>query len=526
MSKTIQDGSRVDEGAHLLGQKIDKYQIVRLVGRGGMGRVYEAINTSINKRVAIKLIDGELAKNDEANARFQREALAASAVESPYIVQIFDAGSSPDGLPYIVMELLRGDDLGGHITECGRLDVVDALIVVVQILKGLHHAHGAGIVHRDLKPDNVYLVQREDEPVMVKLLDFGVSKIAATSEVPLETLTRQGAVVGTPYYMSPEQAQAFPDVDGRADIYSVGAILFECLTGRPPHVGKSYEQVIVNICMKDADDVREHNGEVPAAVARVLAKALARERDERYGNAREMLDALLDAAPEGVRAATPSSALRATGGSRSGSDRRVLSPRAQSPRDGSSPDSRSPSELADTVQADSHGTSTPLVGAKDPSLAQTGDPATADVPTVRSPSESGALGLPGPPRWPLVAVAAVAVLGVGAFVLSSSDQETTAPATTGAAVAEPPPAETTRATEEPSEPPAPEVTVAEGDPEPSATAATTIAKRLPGGSTKPLPTGSPQTTTKPPVSAKLPEPATPDPPAAGTTQPGLELLEK
>ncbi len=521
MTKTIQDVSRVDEGAHLIGQMIDKYQIVRLVGRGGMGRVYEAVNTAINKRVAMKLIDGELAKNDEANARFQREAQAASAVESPYIVQIFDAGMSPDGLPYIVMELLRGDDLGGLITECGRLDVVDALIVVVQILKGLHHAHGAGIVHRDLKPDNVFLVEREDEPVMVKLLDFGVSKIAATSEVPLETLTRQGAVVGTPYYMSPEQAQAFPDVDGRADIYSVGAILFECLTGRPPHVGKSYEQVIVNICMKDADDVREHNAAVPASVAKMLAKALSRERDERYGNAREMLDALLDAAPEGVRASTPSSALRATGGSRSGSDRRV-----QSPRVISSPGTQSTSELADTVQAEPHGTSTPLYRGKDASLAQTGDPATADVPTVRSPSESGALGLPGPRRWPLVAVAAVAVVGVAAVVLSSSDSETTAQATTGAAVAEPPPEEPASATEQPSEPPEPESTTAESDVEPSATAATTIAKGPLGGSTHARPPATPKPPVPPPVSAKLPEPTIPDPPAAATTEPGLELLEK
>jgi len=522
MSKTIQDVSRVDEGAHLIGQKIDKYQVVRLVGRGGMGRVYEAVNTAINKRVAMKLIDGELAKNDEASARFQREALAASAVESPYIVQIFDAGLSPDGLPYIVMELLRGDDLGGHLTEQGRLDVVDALVVVVQILKGLHHAHGAGIVHRDLKPDNVFLVQQDDEPARVKLLDFGVSKIAATSEVPLETLTRQGAVVGTPYYMSPEQAQAFPDVDGRADIYSVGAILFECLTGRPPHVGKSYEQVIVNICMKDADDVREHNDAVPAGVAKVLAKALSRERDDRYGSARDMLEDLLDAAPEGVRNATPSSALRATGGSLSGSDRRVLSPRVIASSGG-----QSPSELADTVQADSQGVTAPKGDAsRDPRLAQTNDPATADVPTERSPSVSG-LTMVAPRRWPLVAVGAAAAVGIAAFALSSSEPETTAPAATTSAVAESPPPPSAAESEQPPQVPAPAATA---EPEPSATATPRMAKWPAGAKPPPPATAAPTATSKPsaapPVSAKLPEPNTPGPQADGTSKPGLTLQEK
>ncbi|MBI4705899.1 MAG: serine/threonine protein kinase, partial [Deltaproteobacteria bacterium] len=274
------------DAAPLVGQSVGKYRITRVVGRGGMGTVYEAVNTAIGKRVAMKFIDAALAGSEEAVARFQREALAASAVESPHIVQIFDAGTGEDGAPYLVMELLRGSDLGAHISRLGRLDLAETLPITAQILRGLHHAHAAGIVHRDLKPDNVFLVEREDEPLSVKLLDFGVSKIAFGRDVPLQTLTRQGTVVGTPYYMSPEQAQACPDVDGRSDVYSVGAILYECLSGRPPHMGRSYEQVIVNICTKDPEDIRLHNPAVPEPVARVLAKALARERDERYGSAR------------------------------------------------------------------------------------------------------------------------------------------------------------------------------------------------------------------------------------------------
>jgi len=308
-STTIPDVSRIDPGIKLVGRTIGKYRIVRMIGRGGMGRVYEAVNVNIRKRVAMKLIDHELAKNDEANARFQREALAASAVESPYIVQIFDAAHTDDGVPFIVMELLRGRDLGSLLKTEGRLPLDQALLMTAQVLKGLHHAHSAGIVHRDLKPDNVFLVEREDEPVTIKLLDFGVSKIARQTDAPLKTLTRQGTVVGTPYYMSPEQAQAFPDVDGRTDIYSVGAILYECLSGRTPVEGQSYEQVIVNICVKDVPDIRKLV-ELPVAVAAMIHKALSREREERFANAREMLQALAESAPESLRGSIPSAQLR------------------------------------------------------------------------------------------------------------------------------------------------------------------------------------------------------------------------
>ncbi|MBI4957398.1 MAG: serine/threonine protein kinase, partial [Myxococcales bacterium] len=285
---------------NLLGQTIDKYRVVGVLGQGGMGMVYEALNTRIQKRVALKFIDAALVTNEEVYARFEREALAASAIDSPHIIQIFDAGQSPDGVPYIVMELLRGQDLGHMLVETGRLPLGLALDLSVQILRGLSDAHAAGIVHRDLKPDNVFLVARGDDPLFVKIVDFGVSKMVRADDVPVLTLTRQGMIVGTPYYMAPEQAQAFPDVDGRADVYSAGAILYECLAARPPHVGRTYEQVIVKICTSDAEDVRVHNPDVPERIARVLARALRRERDERFANAAEMSDALVDAAPEGL----------------------------------------------------------------------------------------------------------------------------------------------------------------------------------------------------------------------------------
>ena len=297
------DRSSSDEA--LIGTKVGKYEIVRVIGRGGMGSVYEALNTSIGKRVAMKFVDAEAAKNRDAVARFQREAQAASAVESAHIVEIFDSGIGENGLPYIVMELLRGEDLGHRIKRLGRLELAEACHIIAQLLRGLHRAHEAGIVHRDLKPDNIFLVDRDDEASFAKILDFGISKVQRTSEVPAHTLTRQGTVLGTPFYMSPEQAQALPDVDGRTDIWSVGAILYECLSGRPPHSGNTYEQVIINICMKDAEDVRAHNPGVPAAVAGVLKKTLARDRADRFQTARELLDALSQAAPGLIRGRNP-----------------------------------------------------------------------------------------------------------------------------------------------------------------------------------------------------------------------------
>ncbi|MEZ4299847.1 MAG: protein kinase [Polyangiaceae bacterium] len=289
-SEGLTEDASVARDEDLVGRTIGKYTLTRLIGKGGMGVVYEAQNTAINKRVAIKLVSSELARNKDAVRRFQREAQAAGSVESAHIVHIFDAGSTDDGVPYIVMELLRGEDLGHRIKRLGRLELDDALHITVQILRGLTRAHAAGIVHRDLKPDNIFLVDRDDDPTFVKVLDFGISKVAPRGETPVQTLTKQGTVLGTPFYMSPEQAQGFADTDGRADLWSVGAILYECLTGRAPHTGGSYEQVIVNICTKDADDVRLHNPAVPEAIAKTIARALARERDDRFPTARDMLE--------------------------------------------------------------------------------------------------------------------------------------------------------------------------------------------------------------------------------------------
>jgi len=232
-----------------------RYVLRGLLGHGGMGAVYEAEHVGLGKRCAIKFVDPEFATDERVVGRFAREARAMSAVESAHIVTIFDAGTE-NGRPFLVMELLRGEDLGERLRRTRKVPLKDALHVVAQVLKGLARAHAAGIVHRDLKPDNVFLV-KGDDPLFAKIVDFGVSKIERPKDrtSPL-ALTGRGTVLGTPFYMCPEQAQALPDIDRRADLYSVGAILFECLTGRPPHTGETYEQVILSICMRDAPDVR------------------------------------------------------------------------------------------------------------------------------------------------------------------------------------------------------------------------------------------------------------------------------
>ncbi|MEZ4226615.1 MAG: serine/threonine-protein kinase [Polyangiaceae bacterium] len=293
----------------LLGQTIaGKYRVERVLGRGGMGAVYAATHISFNKRVALKFLDREAARDEDSVARFHREAEAASAVESAHIVQIFDSGNH-EGQPYLVMEHLSGEDLRTRLKRDGRVPVADAAHIAAQVLRALARAHAAGIVHRDLKPDNVYLCRRDDDPMFVKIVDFGISKIARQSATN-NTLTRRGTVLGTAFYMSPEQAQAFKDIDGRSDLFSLGTILFEALAGKPPHTGEAYEAILINICTKDAPELRSVAPDVPETLSAVIAKALRRDRNERYQTATEFYEALANALPEQVRSAVSQISVR------------------------------------------------------------------------------------------------------------------------------------------------------------------------------------------------------------------------
>jgi serine/threonine-protein kinase len=197
------------------------------------------------------------------------------------------------------MELLEGEDLGARLHREPRMKTEVALHVAAQVLVALGTAHEAGVVHRDLKPDNVFLTKRDGDAAFTKLLDFGMSKLTPREGQTLAlALTKKGMAVGTPFYMAPEQARALDDVDGRADLWSVGAILFECLAGRPPFIGPVQEQVLIAICTTDAPDVRALQPSVPSKVAKLIARALARDRAQRFLSAWEMLGAIAEVAPD------------------------------------------------------------------------------------------------------------------------------------------------------------------------------------------------------------------------------------
>jgi serine/threonine-protein kinase len=266
-----------------------KYIVKSLLGVGGMGSVYEGRHVEIGKRVAIKIIDGAAAQSAEIAARFRREARSASAVESEHILHVFDVGSDPEFGLYMVMEFLTGEDLGVRLGREPRLDPQLAVSIATQIARGLAKAHGANVVHRDLKPGNIFLTTREDGSLHAKIVDFGISKLThddpALSAVGAK-LTRVGTAIGTPQYMSPEQAQGLPNVDHRTDIWSLATVLYEMLAGRAPYDDlPTYEQTIIQIVTRPTPPLHSVAPWVDARLAAIVDAALKHDPDERTSDA-------------------------------------------------------------------------------------------------------------------------------------------------------------------------------------------------------------------------------------------------
>ena len=297
----VKDGEQEELPDPFLGRVLSGlYKIDERIGEGGMGAVYLATHVHLNKRFAVKVLTERMTTNKQAVDRLLMEAKLASSIEHDNIVDIVSFDSTDDGRVFIVMEYLKGQSLGDIVDE-GRLPLTRALSITCQICDALQAAHDAKIIHRDLKPENIFVVNKYNGD-FVKVLDFGISKVK-TAEAEQVRMTATGQLVGTPLYMSPEQAKGEGDVDHRADIYAVGVILYELLTGTPPFDGGNYFQLLWkhgNEAPESPMD-RAPDAEIPEHVSNAILKALSKERGERFDSMSEFAEVISN----GVRMSNP-----------------------------------------------------------------------------------------------------------------------------------------------------------------------------------------------------------------------------
>ncbi len=279
-----------------------KYKIESELGAGAMGLVFCARHQALNKLVAVKTLRAEIANDAELLGRFEQEARAASAIGHPNIVQVFDLGSTQAGARYMVMEHLDGQSLAELLAVSPLLKPERAVRIMSQVLSALAAAHRCGIVHRDLKPDNIFITHNDENPELVKLLDFGISKVLEIADPNIAGAdsaarrTQFGSVLGTPLYMSPEQARGLTNIDHRADLWAVGCVLYEMMCGQPPFDGENYNQILMNILGTKPIRPSQLRPTTPAALEHVIMRAMTHDRDKRYGSAltlREELQASL-----------------------------------------------------------------------------------------------------------------------------------------------------------------------------------------------------------------------------------------
>jgi serine/threonine-protein kinase len=278
----------------MVGEVINNYRVVSLLGEGGMGAVYLAEHPFMGRKAAIKVLRRDLAEDKGLVERFMNEARAANAIRHPNIIDIIDVGRTPAGVPYLMMELLEGQSVAKRVLEAVQLPVDEAVEIGLQTAAALAAAHGKGIVHRDLKPDNLFLVPDESHPrgVRVKVLDFGIAKLRGDLS-NVSAHTQAGALMGTPPYMSPEQCRGLSDeIDHRTDVYALGIILYELLCGTPPFTSPGWGDIVLAHLTKPPPKPSAKNAAVPFELDAVVLKALAKTREERFASMSELQVAL------------------------------------------------------------------------------------------------------------------------------------------------------------------------------------------------------------------------------------------
>jgi serine/threonine protein kinase len=459
MTGSSTTSSLIAPGALLAG----KYRLDALIGEGGMGSVWSATHTGLNQAVAIKFISREFVRSAEALRRFDAEAKAAAQLRSRHVVQVFDTGTLEDGTPYIAMELLHGESLQTRVHRGGPVPLGEAMEILSQCCKALGRAHGAGIIHRDIKPDNIFLAQsNDDDGALVKILDFGVAKMGTgANEQGSQGATRTGAVLGTPLYMSPEQARGLKTIDQRTDLYSLGLVAYTMFTGNLAFSSESFGDLLLQICTAPLPSLTAGAPWLPPTIEAWFQRACAREPEQRFGSAQEFADALRTAAGIAV----------------------------QSPRGSSVPDVPGMVPGADGARPAFASTGG---GATSPGISRSGDDYTP----------------PGTDRrWVGVVaglVVVVAALGAGIVVVGRGKAESTvaspAPAETHAV--SPPPPGASASTEALAPPPTTAATPPPPRAEKVTVAAPTAASR--SATTRPAPVA-------PPPAAPRPRPATPAP---------------
>jgi len=269
-----------------------KYRVEKILGIGGMGMVVAATHLELDQRVALKFMLPSAAESPDTAARFLREARAAGRLNSDHVCRMVDLGRFDSGAPYIVMEYLQGENLAAVLRRHGPLRVADAVDYILQAIEGLAEAHAHGIVHRDLKPDNLFVHRRNDGGTVLKVLDFGISKISLHG-----VSTRTGDIMGSPAYMAPEQMESTRNVDPRADVWSLGVVLYQLITGQPPFHGDTLPLLCMHVVNDDPDPMSAVRGDLPDGFEATVMRCLAKEPDRRYPDVGDLARALAPFGP-------------------------------------------------------------------------------------------------------------------------------------------------------------------------------------------------------------------------------------